>query len=136
MILDFLKKHWKIVFSVMGVDLLSILIVTKFYLHESIMFYLGLFVFVFVFMETVQIIFSRFIQRDGDRVSPRVEGNILISLGVSVYATTAFFINPAENEGLSSIPFVAFPYIYRCIFFARKYNVSGCWLKKDEDENP
>ncbi len=47
-----------------------------------------------------------------------------------------FFINPAENEGLSPIPFFALPYVFWCIYFSRKYNVSGCWFKKDEDENP
>ncbi len=91
MILDFLKKHWKIVFSVLGMDLLSILIVTKFYLHESIMFNLGLFVFMFILMTLITFAFRKFIRLDGGRESPRVEGNILICLGASVYATTAFF---------------------------------------------
>ncbi len=132
MILDFLKKYWAIIYSILGADLLGIIIVTKIYLHKSIKLHLGLFAFMLAVMMIIRVIFNKFIDKKIPKVSIRVEGNMLIVLAGALYSSIKFFANPTENVDFGSAPFFLLPYIFWCIFYARKYNICGCWFKTGE----
>lgn len=130
MILDFAKKHWKMIYLIEFSDLLSIIIINKFVCHESIKYLLKLFC-VSLFIWTLEGIYE-FKWNKIKKTGKRKEGSMLMFLAGSIYASVKFFINPMENNYWGAASFLWLPENLCAIFFARKYGITGVWFKKEE----
>ena len=135
MILDFLKKYSRIFYIIFGINLASILFVTKYYLHVSIISHSLTFLITTLFWCLLWIVSHKIHKSENIRCSNRTEGNILLAFAFSTYATIIFFSDSTEKLYFGEAPFFFLSDIFCTIFFAKKYNIQGCWFKKDNEED-
>ena len=131
MILDFLKKYSSIVYTVFGLNLLSILLFTRFYLHKSILSNCIIFCLTVIFWSLLWILSHQFNKAKCENTDTGfiAEGNIIMFYIFSVCTSVMFFINPEDYSVFGEVPFLCLADISCRIFFSKKYNISGCWFK-------
>lgn len=129
MILDFLKKHWRIVCFTMTIDLLLLIIMSSRPLKDFIV------VFICALFFCILTTMYRFGFGKCKKMTRISEIQIVIMLFFFVGFSVKFFIRPIRNSICDIGNCLILVEIFSLIFFARKYNTRGCLFKNADEES-
>lgn len=128
MILDWLKKYYSVFFIVMSLDLFLCLILDC----GRRQYFAILIIVPFCIFHFILYLFFKFISPR--KMPPAMEIMLFLDVICFLMNSIKFFVSPRENFIYGEGNCILFAAFFSAISCTKKFNISGSWFKKDDNE--